>query len=95
MTKIASGRGPAASAPMVAAARLPKASSVGFARSPASMVRGRLAHRRIERVAGRAAECVAKSAQAEVCGAGAALPSFAVASWANVDGATVNRAPGA
>src|SRR5229473_1678500 len=65
MTKIASGRGPAASAPMAVAARPPRASSPGFARSPASMARGRLAHPRIERVAGRAAEPAARSA----CGA--------------------------
>src|SRR5882724_11132076 len=55
MTRITSGRGPAASAPMAVAARPSRASSPGFARSPASMARGRLAHPRMERVAGRAA----------------------------------------
>src|SRR5229473_8143478 len=93
MTKIASGRGPAASAPTPAAARPLRASSPAFARSPASMARGRLAHPRIERAVGRAAERAARSAQAVACDVGAALPSFAAAPWVNADGATVNRAP--
>src|SRR6266849_1307887 len=91
MTKIVSVRGLAASAPTPAAVRPPRAFSPGSARSPASMAQGRQAHPRIERVAGRAAERAARSA----CDVGAALPSFAPAPWANADGATANRAPGA
>src|SRR5882672_8839405 len=94
MTKIASGRGPAASAPTPAAARPPKASSPGSARSPASTARGHLAHPRMPRVKGRDGR-VAKLALAVACDVGAALPSFAAAPWVNADGATVNRAPGA
>src|SRR5262249_52492430 len=80
---------------MGVAERPPRVSSPGFVRSPANMGRGGLAHPLIERVAGRAAECVARAAQVKACGAGAVLPSSAAAPWANADGATVNRAPGA
>ncbi len=95
MTKIASDRGLAASAPMAVAVRPPRVSSPEFARSPASMAQERLAHLRLERVAGPAAERAARSAQAVACDVGAALPSFAAAPWVNADGATANRAPGA
>src|SRR5258707_7550961 len=88
MTRITSGRGPAASALMAAAARPPRVSSAGFARSPASMARGRLAHPRIERVADPAAERAAKAAQAVACDVGAALPSVAAATLGEADGGT-------